>query len=263
MGKALDRLKKRKKALSKLADIFNQSEHVVVVHYSCESFYDRPQGASPRITSIAALNLETRQARSFSIHQIAERTGVNYTEIESHYNELERRTLDEFYNYVNTHLDCIWLHWNMRNINYGFEAIAHRYKVLSGQPIEIHDSNLVDLSNLLIWIYGVKYIHHPRLPNLIEKNRISHREFLTGEEEARAFEDKDYVKLHQSTLRKVDILASIAERTADGSLKTIAKISDIYGGYFIAFSEFIKENWIIALISLISAILGIIAIFIK
>jgi len=41
-----------------------------VIHYSCESFYDRPNGASPRITSIAVRKLDSGQTLSFSILSI-------------------------------------------------------------------------------------------------------------------------------------------------------------------------------------------------
>jgi len=53
----------------------------------------------------------------------------------------------------------------MRDSNYGFEAIAHRYKVLDGTPEEIVDEYLVDLAKLLIDLYSPKYIGHPRLEN--------------------------------------------------------------------------------------------------
>jgi hypothetical protein len=59
--------------------------------------------------------------------------------------------------------------WNMRDINYGFPAIAHRFKVLQGVPEDVSESKLVGLSSLLIAIYGVGYIKHPRLTSLVEK----------------------------------------------------------------------------------------------
>lgn len=175
--------------------------------------------------------------------------------------------LNEFFDYVSRHRSHIWLHWNMRDINYGFPAIAHRYKVLQGDPEEINESKLVDLSRLLIAIYGVGYIQHPRLTSLVEKNSITHRDFLDGKTEADAFINKQYVKLHQSTLRKVDVLANIVERAADGSLKTNSSRKDMYGNYLTAFIELIKENPIISavvgVISFVSAVAGIIALFVK
>ncbi|MHC5769729.1 MAG: hypothetical protein ACYTXI_29795 [Nostoc sp.] len=267
MGQAWNKVQKHRQAKGKLAELMSKADDVIVIHYSCESFYDRLDGSSPRITSIAVRNLESGQTTSFSIHQVAERKGFSAIALEQHYDDLEKLMLDEFYNYVRHHASHIWLHWNMRDINYGFPAIAHRYKVLKGEPEEISESKLVDLSRLLIAIYGIIYIQHPRLNSLLENNSITYRDFLDGKGEADAFIKKQYVKLHQSTLRKVDVLANIVERAANDSLKTNSSSKDIYGNYIIALIELIKENPVISgmvgLISFVSAVIGIITIFIK
>ncbi len=110
----------------------NHPEYTIVIHYSCESFYDRADGSSPRITSIAVYNIGSGQTNSFSIHQKAEIKKYSRNDIEKHYEELEKLMLDDFYDFVKLHEKYNWLHWNMRDINYGFQAIAHRYKVLGG-----------------------------------------------------------------------------------------------------------------------------------
>jgi hypothetical protein len=74
--------KKQKAGWATLEPIFADAGNVSVIHYSCESFYDRPNGASPRITSIAVRKLDSGQTLSFSIHQVAERGGVAFGEIE-------------------------------------------------------------------------------------------------------------------------------------------------------------------------------------
>jgi hypothetical protein len=238
----------------------NNPENVVVIHYSCQSFYDRPDGASPRITSIAVRNLGTGQTTSFSIHQMAERDKkLKLDQINAYYDELEKKMLKEFYEYAEQHQSHIWLHWNMRDINYGFPALEHRFKVLGGKPFEIHESRRCDLARVLVGLYGVGYIGHPRLARLVEKNKISDRDFLTGEDEAQAFEKGEYVKLHQSTLRKVDILANICSRTADGTLKTNARFHEIYGGYFAYAKERLAAHWIVALLGIAGAIASIVA----
>lgn len=33
-----------------------------------------------------------------------------------------------------------FLHWNMRDINYGFAAIEHRFSVLGGKPFILADN---------------------------------------------------------------------------------------------------------------------------
>ena len=260
MSEASKRLRRRRDAKTQLAQIIDNRNNVVIVHYSCESFYDRPDGTSPRITSIAVRNLASGQTTSFSIHQLAERDKkLTLEDINANYDEFEKKMLKEFYEYAEKHKNHIWLHWNMRDINYGFPALEHRCKVLGDKPFEIHESQLCDLARLLIGLYGVGYVGHPRLASLIKKNSISDLNFLNGEDEAKAFENGEYVKLHQSTLRKVDILANIVDRTADGTIKTNARLTEIYGGYFAFATETIKEHWLFALLGIAGAIASIIA----
>jgi hypothetical protein len=42
MGQAWNKIQKRKLAKNKLSDLMSKAEQVIVIHYSCESFYDRP-----------------------------------------------------------------------------------------------------------------------------------------------------------------------------------------------------------------------------
>jgi hypothetical protein len=128
--------------------------------------------------------------------------------------------LDAFYGHVGGHRGMRYLHWNMRDINYGFAAIEHRFRVLHGDPVVVDDDKKIDLARVLIDIYGVAYIGHPRLENLLAKNSIRPRDFLTGPQEAEAFENRNFVGLHQSTLRKVDVIANIAEPAHERHLKT-------------------------------------------
>src|SRR5690606_5499573 len=150
----------------------------------------------------------------------------------------------------------LWVHWNMRDINYGFAALEHRYRVLGGEPFVLPEGKKFDLARALIALYGVSYTGHPRLATLIEKNHIAHRDFLTGQEEADAFEKQDYIKLHQSTLRKVDILANILGRAADGTLKTNAKWHERCGWHPKVLLEIMKEHWLYSLAALVLLIGG-------
>lgn len=261
MGQAATRIQTRKKAKRELASLFTKAEQVIIIHYSCESFYDRLDGSSPRITSIAVRNLASGQTKSFSIHLMAERKGYQKEVSEQKYNELEKDMLDDFYKYVYARSTHIWLHWNMRDVNYGFQAIAHRYRVLGGNPIDIHESQLVDLSRLLIAIYGLKYVGHPRIRKLLEKNDMTHKDLLSGAEEAEAFERKDYVSLHQSTLRKADMFETIAERANNDILATDNGAGYTFRDYPEVVGDFFKENWIISIITFIGTVIGIISFF--
>ena len=205
-----------------IKELHEQASSVLVIHYSCESFYDRPRGDSPRITSIAARRLDSGQTHSFSIHKIAELHRADLAALEANYDAFEREMLDEFFQFASVSDRNKWLHWNMRDANYGFAAIEHRYRVLGGDPIIVPDDRKFDLARLLVDIYGPDYIGHPRLEALIDLNRITRLAFMNGAEEAAAFDRHEYVALHQSTLRKVDIFGSIHSRQINGSLKTNA-----------------------------------------
>lgn len=125
---------RQKDAKSELNRIWQHPENVNVIHYSCESFYDRTDGSSPRITSIAIRNLKTAQTVSFSIHQYGELEGLNPADLESRYNELEKKMLTGFFEFAQRNGSALWLHWNMRDVNYGFHALEHRLRVLGGNP---------------------------------------------------------------------------------------------------------------------------------
>lgn len=248
--------KKQKAGWTNLDGIFRDAANVWVVHYSCESFYDRPDGASPRITSIAVRKLDSGQTVSFSIHQVAEQHGVAFDRIDTQYDALEKHMLDTFFAHVRGHQGMKYLHWNMRDINYGFAAIEHRHRVLNGEPFVIPDDKKFDLSRLFIDIYGVAYTGHPRLETLLAKNEVKPRDFLNGEQEARAFENRNFVGLHQSTLRKVDVLANIAERAHHRQLKTNTSWWDMHGGRARAVFRWLAENKGIALIASVASIAG-------
>lgn len=94
----------------------------------------------------------------------------------------------------------------------------------------------------------VGYISHPRLPKLLDKNNIRPKDFLEGGDEAIAFQNKEYIKLHQSTLRKVDVLSNIVDRCANNKLKTNAKFIEKYGLTPQGIFYMIKDNWVAQLL---------------
>ena len=245
MGKQRELYKGWKRARLQLDDAFRQPEHSVLVHYSCESFYDRENPRSPRVTSIAVRNLDTGQTKSFSIHLVAERQAL-LDSIEQHYDQLERSMLEGFFEAVRERQHCRWLHWNMRDANYGFEALENRLLALGGKPVAtVPEDKRVDLSRIFVSLYGTGYIQHPRLESLMTKNKITARDFLNGKEEAAAFDDKQFVRLHQPTLRKVDILANLAGRAHADDLKTLSSWWERKGRSVKVVAEFVREHWLV------------------
>lgn len=257
MRQLLIRNEKRKNAERCFEKIYNEKQHSLIIHYSCESFYDIKDGKTPRITSIAIRFLENAQTTSFSIHKEAELKKISISDICENYDSLEKKMLDGYFKFVKDYKNYNWIHWNMRDINYGFEAIEYRYKVLGGNPTFIDNNKKFDIARLLVDKYGLNYIGHPRLEKLIEKNGITKRDYLTGKDEALCFDNKEFVKLHQSTLRKVDIINSVFEKAIEGTLKTNSTWKDIYGMSVQGVFDFINSKWYFNLISyLITLILG-------
>ncbi len=235
-----------------------RAEFVWVIHYSCESFYDLPKGRSPRITSIALANLDSAQTTSFSIHEVAEREGIPFDEIEKRYNHLEKKMLEKFFQHIGSYREMKYLHWNMRDANYGFAALEQRYRMFDGDPFVIDNNNKIDLARLLIDIYGTGYIAHPRLPNLLEKNQMKAPGFLTGAEEAKAFEKRNYVSLHQSTLRKVGEIANLARLANERKLKVDTSWWGMHGGDILSVLKSLSENKPITFFGSIASIVALI-----
>lgn len=254
MSKASARFKKRQKAKEVIKDISESPSDYLIIHYSCESFFDLPEGNTPRITSIAVRYLRNAQTKSFSIHKVAELKNISPADINGNYNVLEKAMLEDYYNFVSTHLDYKWIHINMRNINFGFEAINHRYRVLGGEPVTINDNQKIDLARILVDHYGKNYSPHPRFESLYNMNKITMADFMNGEQEANAFREGDYVGLHRSTLRKVDNMHNVITLSYEDDLKTQNNVFKIYGitpsGLFYS----AKDNWIIALLMFVLGI---------
>jgi hypothetical protein len=129
---------------------------------------------------------------------------------------------------------------------------------LGGDPVIIEDDKKVDLARQLIELYGPGYSAHPRLQSLLALNAIRPLDFMTGEQEARAFEERNFVGLHQSTLRKVDVIAKILARAQDRTLKTNTTWWKMHGGHLRTFVDWVGENKAFAAIAGVASIIGLI-----
>ena len=124
-------------------------ENFYIIHYSCQSLYDDNEGLSPRITSIAVSHFATGQTVSFSTHAIAENLNIERDSVRERFDEIEFRLLTEFYAFVRDRRDKHWIHWNMRNLTYGFEHLEHRYLTLEGDnPVVIAVERRINLNDM-------------------------------------------------------------------------------------------------------------------
>lgn len=85
------RCKRHKQARKILKEIEESPREYLMIHYSCESFYDVRDGRALRITSIAIREFDSGQTHSLSMHVIAEKQGgVSLDAISDKYDELEK-----------------------------------------------------------------------------------------------------------------------------------------------------------------------------
>jgi len=225
------RINRRREAKQTLQKLDNANGKVLIVHYSCESFYGKA-GYTPRVTGIAILNRENNETIIFSWHlsaQILKKDIANPPAAEL--DEVEKHMLDEFSKYVQSHTNYVWIHWRMRSASYGFQAISDRYRILGGNGISVPDINKIDLPEVFgkLFTYGFESNEpHGQLLNLANRNKVSVRDSLPGVEEAAAFENREYLKLHMSTLRKVEIIDRLLTVYQSGKLKHNASIIEVY-----------------------------------
>lgn len=197
-------------------------QNIYCIHYSCQNLNDANEGYSPRITSIAVLHIASNQMSSFSMHLIAEERKIDRNHIVERYDEIESIMLSRFFEFVKKReKNALWLHWNMRNVNFGFETLEHRFRVLTGKnPFHIEEGKRFNLSSLLSEKYGSNYANDPKMLSLMELNGGRHRDFLTGEEEVTAFKANEFVKMHNSTMCKVSFFQIVFSKMLKNKLKT-------------------------------------------
>ncbi|MBZ0164627.1 MAG: hypothetical protein K8H74_18180 [Notoacmeibacter sp.] len=204
-----------------LKEIKLHPERFYIIHYSCQSLYDDNDGLSPRITSIAITHYSTEQTLSFSTHAMAEQLHIERQNVKERFDDIEKELLNEFYKFIRDRRDMYWIHWNMRNLTYGFEHIEHRYRTLTGtEPPVIPVERRINLNEILKSRYGSGYVKDPKMASLMELNGGIHRHFLTGAEEVTAFQNDEFIRMHNSTLCKVGFFHSVIERLTSGKLRT-------------------------------------------
>ncbi len=203
------------------SEIKKHPDRFYIIHYSCQSLYDDNEGLSPRVTSIAVVLYGNDQAISFSTHSVAEEIGIGRGDVAARFDEVETKLLEKFYAFVRGRRDKYWVHWNMRNITYGFEHIEHRYRTLTrSEPAVIPVEQRINLNDMLSERFGSRYANHPKMSDLMAMNGGMNRNFLTGAEEVEAFVQSEFIRMHQSTLTKVGFFRQVIQKVIEGRLKT-------------------------------------------
>lgn len=269
----LARLKNRKQNRELMNAIYSEKGNSYIIHYSCESFYDEDEKVfkTGRITSIGLRNLEDAQTHYWSIWLSAEIKNKEGEiknkegETDELLDELEKDILDQYFNFIKMNSRVRYIHWNMRDVNYGFQALEHRYRVLGGEPICITDDKKFDLARVLVSLYGRNYASHEcvdkegkkhkgRMMVLASMNNVATKDAMEGSEEALAFKEKNYKALHLSTLRKLDILANFFDRAHANTLKNNGTFKEKYGFHFSIIPELVVAHPIYTCVIILSSI---------
>ena len=220
-----------------IKSVKSDPENFFLIHYSCQNLNDENEALSPRITSIAINHYVTGQSVSYSTHSIAEELRIPRDEVIQRFDEVEFELLNQFQKFIRDRRDKYWVHWNMRNLTFGFEHLEHRYRALGGRDAcVIAVERRLNLNDLIADRYGADYAQHPKMLRLMEQNGGRHRDFLDGKEEAAAFANKEFMRMHSSTLSKIGFFSSSMRKLVNGKLKTASK------GYGVAVDKIFESR---------------------
>lgn len=257
-----ERLEDRRRGNRKIEELKVKKDKTLVIHYSCESFFNT-HGRTPRITCIGIRNRDNGITIAFSIHLMAQIMKKDLASLsDADFDLVEKAMLKEFYDFVKRHSGFRWVHWNMRNASFGFEAIANRFRILGGNPKAIDDQFKYDLPDILGLIHTYNFERHKKptqgqLLNLAIRNKVTTRDALTGKLEADAFDARDFLLLHMSTMRKLEIIDRILTLQEKNKLKVNVNLFTACGLTIPGIIEVVRNNWILFLAwSLAMAVLG-------
>lgn len=209
-------------ARERLASLLQGPAPVSVIHYACQSLDQNEREGSPRVTAVAQVDLASGAVTSYSIHAEAELARLAPVQILSRMDQLERAMLDKLYAGFAARRETRLVHWNMRDEVFGFPALALRYSVLGGRPVDPGDTHTLDLARILRDIYGPGYVAPPRLLTLARLNGLPTRGYLDGKAEAEAFERGQYAAVKRSTLLKLQLIVDVLHLARENALKTAA-----------------------------------------
>lgn len=203
--------------------IYEDPSKVLIIYYS--NFINDYEPFSSAVSSIVIRSLDKSIYQCFSIHLEADLSKLDVDTIEDNYIDLEYMILLKFSKFLKGHKDYIWMHWNMNNIEYGFEALKHRFDKLSQgsteQFEEVVGRNKFDLNNFFEIFYGENYSVGPdKLKTLVDFNDADkHGLFLSQKEECNEFIKKNYSAVIKSVDFKVNFISQIPIQFENKTLK--------------------------------------------
>ncbi len=256
-----------KEAKVTLNDYIKKKSNYMFIHMARQNCFEDAYEKGLRIVSIVVMNAESEQTMAFSLKKSAEKYDSDFWEAsDSEKDIIEHDMLQSFFEYAKSNSEKTWLHWNMKNNNFGFSAIEERYKSLGGTPFHFEERNLINISVLLKKKYGHNFAHNciyngksmGKMYDIFILNEMQDVNILNGEQEVKEFIIKNIMSIELSVLGKLKAFQRIVEKAADNDLKVRGSISkDVYGLSVRGIAQYIQDNAILAL--LFSILGGVIA----
>ncbi len=253
--------KKRKKAYEEFSKIISDASNVLLICYSYSNVNTNQSELSPIVTSISIRSLDKNyENKYFSLIKEAEKANIDLDDIEDNYEELEYFLLEEFNTFVKKHRDYVWIHWDMNQIDYGFEAIKHRFditaKELDKELENIAANNKFDLNYLLENMYGVEYTKcSDKMKSLMEENNyIDLNSYMSNKKESEEFNEKHFSQVKNSINSKINFMFSVIEKLENNTLKIPNKNNYSIFIEFISHPLFHFVGWVATIVGTLIAI---------
>lgn len=249
------RIQDYKEAKAFIDKYMNNKRDFAIIHYACQGFYDTPNESYPHIAAICILFPQTMHKELFSLVSLAELQNIDlHTADTAVLDSLEAEMLKAFYEFVKKQKrEYKWIHWNMRDHFYGFAAIAQRYCKLHKKkkaPFEFVNDKQQNIALLLKQRYGENYAARPHQQNIFDLNHMDPKNYLTGEKEAEAYENREFLAIERSLEDKVAAFAEILDKMGNNELKTNSRLlRDVYGLSLSGIYTYVKEHIILSAIS--------------
>lgn len=255
-------VKDRKIAVANLKKLTEDPSKVLFVHYSESSTYDDDDygNISPIITSIVIKSLDGQTDKQFAIHLEADKADIPKDQIQDSYRELELRILKLYNDFVRRHLDCFWIHWDMKNIHFGFEAIKHRYEKIFenlDDYCEIPNNKKKNLRTIIEGMYGDNFVSGSdtlKALMLCNSSNVEDSTYLSKDNESTQFESKNFFAVIRSVDLKVDFIKNVTKKLSYKKLIVSNKNNYAIFVDMVDHPIFTFIGWIVGIIGLVLAI---------
>ena len=255
-------VKDRKIAVANLKKLTEDPSKVLFVHYSESSTYDDDDygNISPIITSIVIKSLDGQTDKQFAIHLEADKADIPKDQIQDSYRELELRILKLYNDFVRRHLDCFWIHWDMKNIHFGFEAIKHRYEKIFenlDDYCEIPNNKKKNLRTIIEGMYGDNFVSGSdtlKALMLCNSSNVEDSTYLSKDNESTQFESKNFFAVIRSVDLKVDFIKNVTKKLSHKKLIVSNKNNYAIFVDMVDHPIFTFIGWIVGIIGLVLAI---------